>query len=83
MGAIRAARDSAPEELVGLLYLCRTARVSDGVHAAAERLPPEIQNIELALAVRDFDDDWGRYLSNRVTKPAVPQTRTTTFKDLS
>lgn len=83
MGAIRAARDSAPEELVGLVYLCRTSRVSDGVHAAAERLPPEIENIDLALAVRDFDDDWGRYLSNRVAKPAAPHTRTTTFKDLA
>ncbi|MFE3053498.1 hypothetical protein [Nocardia sp. NPDC059239] len=81
-GAIRAARDIEPEDLVGLLYLCRTARVSAGVHAAAERLPPEIRNLDLALAVRDFDDDWGRYLTSGV-KSAAPQLRIDSFKDYS
>ncbi|MFJ9365197.1 hypothetical protein ACIRRA_12355 [Nocardia sp. NPDC101769] len=82
-GAIRAARDMEPEELVGLLYLCRTARVSDGVHAAAERLPPEIQRLNLALVVRDFDDDWGRYLATQATKTTASQSRIDSFKDFS
>lgn len=80
-GAIRAARDIEPEDLVGLLYLCRTAGVSDAVHAAAERLPPEIEKLDLALAVRDFDDDWGRYLTSGVAKSAAPQVGIDSFKD--
>ncbi|MGW4121887.1 hypothetical protein [Nocardia sp. NPDC004711] len=83
LGAIRATRDMEPDELVGLLYLCRTARVSDGVHAAVERLPPEIKNLDLALVVRDFDDEWGRYLASGLTKLAASQLRTRTLKDLS
>ncbi|MEU1428123.1 hypothetical protein ABZ412_13715 [Nocardia sp. NPDC005746] len=83
LGAIRAARDSESEDMVGVLYLCRTARVSDGVNAAAERLPPEIKNLDLTLVVRDFDDEWGRYLASGVTKPTASQLRTQTLKDLS
>ncbi|MGW4120773.1 hypothetical protein [Nocardia sp. NPDC004711] len=82
-GAIRAARDMEPEELTGLLYLCRTSRVSDGVHAAAERLPPEIRSLDLALVVRDLDADWGRYLDNRTAKTTAPQSGISSFKDFS
>ncbi|MFD0000768.1 hypothetical protein [Nocardia sp. NPDC127526] len=68
-GAIRAARDATPEKVVGLLYLCRTAGVMDGVNAAAERLPPEVKAIDIGFAVRDFDDIWHDFLTRRAAKP--------------
>ncbi|MGW0003406.1 hypothetical protein ACWDT6_06150 [Nocardia grenadensis] len=66
-GAIRAIRDShaEPEPCVGLLYLCRSASVMDGVHAAADRLPSEFTSLDFELSVLDFDDRWGEFLANQ------------------
>ncbi|MFQ6226659.1 helix-turn-helix domain-containing protein [Nocardia sp. NPDC002869] len=66
-GAIRAIRDSVeePEPCVGLLYLCRSASVMDGVHAAAQRLPAEFSALDFELSVLDFDDRWGEFLANQ------------------
>ncbi|WP_194819314.1 hypothetical protein [Nocardia sp. XZ_19_385] len=68
-GAIRAVRDAAQlgaaDQLVGLLYLCRTATVQDGVWAAVNRLPAEIKAIDIAFKALDFDDEWSTYLSRR------------------
>ncbi|WP_280456763.1 hypothetical protein [Nocardia carnea] len=66
-GAVRALRDShaEPEPCVGLLYLCRSASVMDGVNAAAERLPAELSALDFELSVLDFDDRWGEWLANQ------------------
>ncbi|MGW5751288.1 hypothetical protein [Nocardia rhamnosiphila] len=66
-GAIRAARDSVaePEPCVGLLYLCRSASVIDGVNAAAERLPAEFSALSLELVIQDFDDEWTQFLARK------------------
>ncbi|MFJ9367664.1 hypothetical protein ACIRRA_25040 [Nocardia sp. NPDC101769] len=82
-GALRAARNATPEKVVGLLYLCRTARVLDGLQAAMERLPAELSNRkELALAFGDFDDEWGDFLARRAAK-RKRRTKTRTSKDAS
>ncbi|MEV6388902.1 hypothetical protein [Nocardia xishanensis] len=63
-GAIRAARDSQTEAMVGLLYLCRGAEVVKNVYAAANRLPSvEFGQLELTLAVDDFDQQWATFLT--------------------
>lgn len=62
-GAIRAARDAEPDPCVGVLYLCRSAAVIDGVHAAADRLPPEFSGLDMHLVVQDFDDQWTEFLA--------------------
>ncbi|WP_316574252.1 hypothetical protein [Nocardia canadensis] len=62
-GAIRAARDSETEPMVGVLYLCRTASVLDNVHDAAARLPQsEFGDLALDLVINDFDARWSRWL---------------------
>ncbi|MFE3052552.1 hypothetical protein [Nocardia sp. NPDC059239] len=82
-GALRAARDATPEKVVGLLYLCRSAGVLDGVHAAVKRLPVELSNRkELALAIGDFDDEWGDFLIQRAAK-RKRRNKTRTSKDAS
>ncbi|MFE9323546.1 hypothetical protein ACIHDR_19525 [Nocardia sp. NPDC052278] len=63
-GAIRAARDSTDEVMVGVLYLCRTSAVLDNVTAASQRLPEaEFGDLALDLVIRDFDRDWSKYLT--------------------
>ncbi|MEU7632021.1 hypothetical protein AB0C34_18830 [Nocardia sp. NPDC049220] len=62
-GAIRAARDSTDEAMVGVLYLCRTTGVFDNVTAASKRLPDkEFGDLALDLVIRDFDREWGKFL---------------------
>lgn len=62
-GAIRAARDSDTEPMVGVLYLCRTASVLDNVTDAAARLPSgEFGDLALDLVINDFDARWSRWL---------------------
>ncbi|WP_280410094.1 hypothetical protein [Nocardia brasiliensis] len=78
-GAMRAARDTPPfqqvSELVGLLYLCRTASVRDGVYAATDRLPPEIAAIDLVFEARDLDDDWSDFLARRAARRQAAKTK--------
>ncbi|MEU7633851.1 hypothetical protein AB0C34_28385 [Nocardia sp. NPDC049220] len=63
-GAIRAARDSAEEAMVGVLYLCRTPAVFKNVTAASERLPDkEFGDLALDLVIRDFDSEWSKFLT--------------------
>ncbi|WP_067478732.1 hypothetical protein [Nocardia amamiensis] len=63
-GAIRAARDSRDEALVGVLYLCRNPAVLDNVVAASERLPHnEFGDLALDLVIRDFDREWAKFLT--------------------
>ncbi|WP_433193820.1 hypothetical protein ACQP1G_34245 [Nocardia sp. CA-107356] len=64
-GAIRAARDSRDEVMAGVLYLCRTAAVSDNVTAASQRLPDNEFGDALALdlVIRDFDREWAKFLT--------------------
>ncbi|MFI5716075.1 hypothetical protein [Nocardia sp. NPDC051750] len=66
-GAVRALRDShaEPEPCVGLLYLCRSASVMDGVRAAADRLPAELSSLDFEFSVLDFDDRWGEWLADQ------------------
>ncbi|MFI6364165.1 hypothetical protein ACIBG0_15595 [Nocardia sp. NPDC050630] len=64
-GALRAARDSVEESVVGLLYLCRSARVQDVVNAAYDRLPRELADLSLLFATGDFDDEWTKFLAAR------------------
>ncbi|WP_280422141.1 hypothetical protein [Nocardia carnea] len=66
-GAVRAVRDShaEPEPCVGLLYLCRSASVMDGVNAAAERLPAELAALDFEFTVLDFDDRWGEFVADQ------------------
>ncbi|WP_040776054.1 hypothetical protein [Nocardia pneumoniae] len=62
-GAIRAARDSDVEPMVGVLYLCRSRAVRDNVNAASDRLPDqEFGRLELHLVVSDFDAEWAAWL---------------------
>ncbi|MFG3617450.1 hypothetical protein [Nocardia sp. NPDC047654] len=62
-GAIRAARDSREEAMVGVLYLCRTPAVFKNVTAASERLPDnEFGDLALDLVIRDFDSEWAKFL---------------------
>ncbi|MFE3195028.1 hypothetical protein ACFXHA_38900 [Nocardia sp. NPDC059240] len=74
-GAMRATQSMLPfqqvSELVGLLYLCRTTNVMDGVNAAADRLPPEIDAIDIEFETRDFDDDWTTFLARRAERKAA------------
>ncbi|MFD0362737.1 hypothetical protein ACFQZZ_14935 [Nocardia sp. GCM10030253] len=64
-GAIRTARDSTDEPMVGVLYLCRTAGVADNVDAASKRLPDKEfgDALELELVIRDFDAEWAKFLT--------------------
>ncbi|MGW2664661.1 hypothetical protein ACWCW7_27220 [Nocardia tengchongensis] len=81
--ALRAVGTAAPEKVVGLLYLCRSAVVMDGVRAAAKRLPPELRNRqELVLCFADFDDEWGDFLAERMAK-RQHRNKTRTSKDAS
>ncbi|MFI6959910.1 hypothetical protein ACIBJI_41410 [Nocardia sp. NPDC050408] len=64
-GAVRAARDAKTETVIGLLYLCRTVQVLDGVTAAYDRLPSELANLSLLFAAGDFDDEWTSFLAAR------------------
>ncbi|WP_431963273.1 hypothetical protein [Nocardia sp. bgisy134] len=70
-GAIRAARDAEPEPCVGVLYLCRSAQVIDGVNAAANRLPVEFLSLAMDLVVQDFDDRWVEFLAEQQKKRAA------------
>ncbi|MFF0631293.1 hypothetical protein ACFYTS_02200 [Nocardia sp. NPDC004151] len=67
-GAVRAAGDAGPEKVVGLLYLCRSAGVKDGVYAALDRLPPDAAAIDIVFDARDFDDAWHDFLIDRAAK---------------
>lgn len=87
-GAIRAARDSDTEPMVGVLYLCHTTAVSDNVHAAAGRLPAEFSGLSLDLVIDDFDDYWSRWLARygdlrAAKKAASPNRRRRTLIHLS
>ncbi|MFI6310821.1 hypothetical protein ACIBEK_11985 [Nocardia fusca] len=64
-GAVRSALESEEEQVVGLLYLCRSARVLDLVQAAYTRLPRELRpgHDRLLWATGDFDDEWSSYLA--------------------
>ncbi|QIS13651.1 hypothetical protein [Nocardia arthritidis] len=63
-GAVRAARDSTDEPMVGVLYLCRSAAVLDNVNAAYQRLPEaEFGELALVLVIRDFDREWKKFLT--------------------
>lgn len=64
-GAFRAALTSEDEPVIGLLYLCRSARVLDLVQAAYKRLPPELRDSRLLWATGDFDDEWSKHLLSR------------------
>ncbi|WP_406237512.1 hypothetical protein [Nocardia sp. NBC_01009] len=64
-GAIRAARDSEDEAVLGLLYLCRSPRVMNTVDAAYKRLPAELAAVKLLFAIGDFDEEWGKFLTRR------------------
>ncbi|BAW05877.1 hypothetical protein [Nocardia seriolae] len=78
-GTMRATQTMVPfrqvGELVGLLYLCRTAHVLDGVSAAADRLPPEIDAIDIEFETRDFDDDWTTFLARRAERKAAGKSK--------
>lgn len=65
-GAIRAARDSRDEQMVGVLYLCRSAEVLGNVTAAADRLPESEfgPSLELDLVIEDFDARWRKFLTS-------------------
>ncbi|MEU4811882.1 helix-turn-helix domain-containing protein [Nocardia fluminea] len=88
-GAIRAARDSDTESMVGVLYLCRTASVYDNVTAASQRLPSaEFGELALDLVVDDFDTYWSRWLDRysdlrAAKKAASPNRRRRTLIHLS
>ncbi|MFF2082857.1 helix-turn-helix domain-containing protein [Nocardia sp. NPDC058176] len=87
-GAIRAARDADTEAMVGVLYLCRTASVSDNVHDAAGRLPTEFSGLTLDLVIHDFDAYWSRWLKNytarrEAAKAASPNRRRRTLIHLT
>ncbi|MET7770180.1 hypothetical protein [Nocardia sp. NPDC005366] len=64
-GAVRSALHSEDEPIIGLLYLCRSARVLDTVSAAYKRLPAELRTDRLLWAIGDFDDEWTSFLANR------------------
>ncbi|MGW0247975.1 hypothetical protein ACWDYH_15215 [Nocardia goodfellowii] len=79
-GAIRAARDSDDEPMVGVLYLCRSNAVRENVNAASQRLPDsEFGELTLQLIIRDFDTDWAvwleRYERMREAKKAASPNR--------
>ncbi|WP_068058162.1 hypothetical protein [Nocardia xishanensis] len=74
-GAIRAARDAEPDPCLGVLYLCRSAAVIDGVHAAADRLPAEFVSLDMDLVVQDFDDQWTEFLAGLNAKKAAQTAR--------
>ncbi|MEV0294218.1 hypothetical protein [Nocardia sp. NPDC050710] len=88
-GAIRAARDSVTESMVGVLYLCRSAKVADNVTAASERLPEaEFARLSLHLVIRDFDLDWSKWLDQytarrKAAKAASPNRRRRTLVHLT
>lgn len=88
-GAIRAARDSDTEPMVGVLYLCRTPSVYDNVTAASERLPKaEFGDLALDLVINDFDARWSRWLKRyaelrEAKKAASPNRRRNTLIHLS
>ncbi|MBF6463067.1 helix-turn-helix domain-containing protein [Nocardia puris] len=83
-GAIRTARDAAPDPMIGVLYLVRGRDVNRVVLAAAERLPAEFATLDMHLVVRDFATDWARFLDHRTAlaqarraaRPATPRTGT-------
>ncbi|WP_280471825.1 hypothetical protein [Nocardia cyriacigeorgica] len=64
-GAIRAARDSEEEQIIGLLYLCGSEPVINTVNAAYQRLPRELAELKLLFAIGDFNDEWTKFLTNR------------------
>ncbi|BCK56680.1 hypothetical protein [Nocardia wallacei] len=75
-GAIRAAaRPDEPETMVGLVYLCRSAQVLDGVNAAVERLPAELARLLPRIAIGDFDDEWTQFLADRNAAKAAKRRR--------
>ncbi|WP_280434437.1 hypothetical protein [Nocardia carnea] len=76
-GAVRSALESEEEHVIGLLYLCRSARVLDLVQAAYERLPRELRpgHDRLLWATGDFDDEWSSYLAARHQKRATARGR--------
>jgi len=64
-GAVRSALHSEDEPIIGLLYLCRSARVLDTVSAAYKRLPAELRTDRLLWAIGDFDDEWTTFRATR------------------
>lgn len=64
-GAIRAARDAEPEPMIGVLYLVRGREVDRVVTAAAGRLPRELEQLDMHLAVLDFEQQWKRFIDAR------------------
>ncbi|WP_280253815.1 hypothetical protein [Nocardia abscessus] len=74
-GAIRAARDSEDEAVMGLLYLCRSQRVINTVNAAYQRLPRQLAAVELLFAIGDFDEEWSQFLTRRNQGRAARKTR--------
>ncbi|MCP9621585.1 hypothetical protein FOH10_29480 [Nocardia otitidiscaviarum] len=64
-GAVRAARDAQPHQLIGLLYLCRTQTVMRAVDAAHARLPRELAQVKLLFAVGDLDEEWQEFITRR------------------
>lgn len=88
-GAIRAARDSQTEAMVGVLYLCGTRSVYDNVTEASERLPhQEFGDLALSLVIDDFDTYWTRWLKRygelrEAKKAASPNRRRRTIIHLS
>lgn len=88
-GAIRAARDSDTEPMVGVLYLCRTPSVLDNVTEAAQRLPDtEFGNLALDLVINDFDARWSQWFKRyrevrEAKKAASPNRRRNTLIHLS
>lgn len=72
-GAIRAARDADPEPMIGLLYLCRGARVHRTVEAAMGRLPRELRNT-IAFAFGDLDEEWKKHRATRRRMKAATRT---------
>ncbi|WP_433562313.1 hypothetical protein ACQP1O_33180 [Nocardia sp. CA-151230] len=85
-GAMRAIVTAPPfrqvTELVGLLYLCRTSHVMDGVNAAVDRLPAEIAAIDIDFETRDFDDDWTAFLARRAERKAAEKAERESHKHI-
>ena len=84
-GAIRSAlRRDEPETMIGVLYLCRSVAVREGLYRAADRLPPELRNLpEFDLVISDFDDQWSEFLANRANQKAAAQRQRRTLIQLA
>ncbi|MVU79474.1 hypothetical protein GPX89_19775 [Nocardia sp. ET3-3] len=78
-GAMRATQSAPPfrqvTELAGLLYLCRTSSVMDGVTAAVGRLPGDVAAIDIDFETRDLDDDWSAFLARRAERKAAEKAK--------